>query len=300
MESLNLIESVLLQLTPERLLQDSRATGEGIRVAVVDSGIEWSVLAERARQRGREPPHVEGAIFRPHGPPLPYQGRQSSPHGTTVADIIVTLAPRVQLFSADVFAVGSGTTIETVLAALRHALDVWQVKIINLSLGIVEQRLQPPARRWQLLQMVEEAYYRDVLVVAAAHNDHPFTRSYPAAFAPPLLSVDKALFPDPLQFAYCLRDQVEFQAHGRGYLGPFATEPATSWAAAHLTGIAARLLSLKPDLKPFEVKALLYWLSRPRPSSQPGSASSFAPEPTPSEHAPAGDSARANRPEERS
>ncbi|GIW84190.1 MAG: hypothetical protein KatS3mg106_703 [Gemmataceae bacterium] len=311
MESPNLIESVLLQLTPERLLQDSRATGEGIRVAVVDSGIEWSVLAERARQRGLEPPQVEGAIFRPHGPPLPYQGRQSSPHGTTVADIIVTLAPRVQLFSADVFAVGSGTTIETVLAAFRHALDVWQVKIINLSLGIVEQRLQPPARRWQLLQMVEEAYYRDVLVVAAAHNDHPFTRSYPAAFAPPLLSVDKALFPDPLQFAYRLRDQVEFQAHGRGYLGPFATEPATSWAAAHLTGIAARLLSLKPDLKPFEVKALLYWLSRSWPSSQPGSAtahaqgpigsaSSLAEEPARSEHAPAGEPARAENSEKTS
>jgi hypothetical protein len=173
---------------------------------------------------------------------------------------------------------------------------VWQVKIINLSLGIVEQRLHPPARRWQLLQMVEEAYYRDVLVVAAAHNDHPFTRSYPAAFAPPLLSVDKALFPDPLQFAYRLRDQVEFQAHGRGYLGPFATEPATSWAAAHLTGIAARLLSLKPDLKPFEVKALLYWLSRAWPSSQPGSASSLVQEPAQSKQAPSREPVRATSP----
>jgi len=262
MESPNIIEVIRAHLTPQQLLYDSRATGEGIRVAVVDSGIEQSVLAERARQRGMEIPRVEGAIFRPQGPPLPYQGRQSSPHGTTVADIIVTLAPRVQLFSADVFAVGTGTTIETVLAALRHALDVWKVKIINLSLGIAEHRLQPATRRWQLLQMVEEAYYRDVLVVAAAHNDHPFTRSYPAAFAPPLLSVDKALFADPLQFAYRLHEQVEFQAHARGYLGAFAAEPATSWAAAHLTGIAARLLSLEPNLKPFEVKTLLYWLSR--------------------------------------
>jgi hypothetical protein len=267
MESPNLIEAIRSHLTPERLLQDRRATGEGIRVAVVDSGIEQSVLVERARQRGTEIRQVEGAIFRPQGPPLPYQGRQSSPHGTTVADIIVTLAPGVQLFSADVFAAGPGTTIETVLAALRYALDVWKVKIINLSLGIAEQRLQPVARRWQLLQIVEEAYYRDVLVVAAAHNDHPFTRSYPAAFAPPLLSVDKGLFADPLQFAYRLHEQVEFQAHGRGYLGPFAAEPATSWAAAHLTGIAARLLSLEPALKPFEVKTLLYWLSQSRPSS---------------------------------
>jgi subtilisin len=97
-------------------------------------------------------------------------------------------------------------------------------------------------------------------VVAAAHNDHPLTRSYPAAFAPPLLSVDKGLFADPLRFAYNPQGQVEFQAHGRGYLGPFAAEPATSWAAPHLTGIAARILSLRPTLKPFEIKTILYWL----------------------------------------
>ena len=53
---------------------------------------------------------------------------------------------------------------------------------------------------------------------------------------------------------------MEFQAHGKGYLGPFAREPATSWATPHLAGIAARILSLKPDLKPFEIKTVLYWL----------------------------------------
>ena len=51
-------------------------------------------------------------------------------------------------------------------------------------------------------------------------------------------------------------------AMSRGYVGPFAAEPATSWATPHLAGIAARLLSLRPGLKPFEVKTLLYWLSR--------------------------------------
>jgi subtilisin len=28
----------------------------------------------------------------------------------------------------------------------------------------------------------------------------------------------------------------------------------------HLTGIAARILSLQPGLKPFEMKTVLYWL----------------------------------------
>ena len=123
-----------------------------------------------------------------------------------------------------------------------------------------QQRLQPVQRRHQLLRAVEDGYFKDVLIVAAAHNEHPLTHSYPAVFAPPLLSVDKGAFDDPLQLAYELHERIEFRAHGRGYLGPFAQEPATSWAAPHLTGIAARLLSLRPALKPFEIKALLYWL----------------------------------------
>jgi hypothetical protein len=259
----DVFDEVFALLTPERLLRDPRATGEGVSVCVLDSGVERALVEERARRRGQEIYAIEGAVFLPDQPePLPYEGKQSTPHGTTVADIILTLAPRVRLYSADVFGPRGSCEVEVVMKALAWALDVWKCKVINLSLGVAEQRLQQLPRRVQFLKAVEEAYYRDVLIIAAAHNEHPLTRSYPAVFAPPLISVDKHLFGDPLQFAYHLRAQVEFRAHGRGYLGPFAQEPATSWAAPHLTGIAARLLSLRPGLKPFEVKTLLYWLGR--------------------------------------
>jgi subtilisin family serine protease len=261
----DLFAEIFSLVTPQRLLHDPRATGEGVAVCVVDSGVEQAVLAEKFARTGQALQPIQGALFTTDGPePLPYQGHQSSPHGTTVADIILTLAPRVQLYSADVFGPRGTCEVETVVRALHWAIDVWKCKIVNLSLGVVESRLQQPQRRQQLLRAVEEAYFRDVLLVAAAHNDHPLTRSYPAVFAPPLLSVDKHLFADPLEFAYHLREQVEFQAHARGYLGPFAEDPATSWAAPHLSGIAARLLSLRPDLKPFEIKTLLYWMSSAR------------------------------------
>lgn len=249
-------------LTPDSILRDPRATGEGVAVAVIDSGVERAVLEDKFRAAGTPIQPIEGAIFRANGDPLPYTGHQSSPHGTTVADIILTMAPNVKLYSADVFGPAGACEVETVIAALRHALDVWKVKVVNLSLGVPEHRLQQLPRRQQLQKAIEEAYFRDVLVFAAAHNEHPLTRSYPAAFAPPLISVDKGLFDDPLRFAYRLSEQVEFQAHGKGYLGPLAREPATSWATPHLAGIAARILSLKPDLKPFEIKTILYWLFR--------------------------------------
>jgi subtilisin len=252
---------MLALCTPERLLHDPRATGEGVTVCLVDSGVERKLLEEKYALQGERLYPIEGGLFSADRPePTPYNGRQSAPHGTTVADVILTLAPRVRLFSADVFGPQGTCEVETVIRALRWSIDVWKCKVVNLSLGVPEQRLQQAQRRRQLQRAVEEAYFKDVLVVAAAHNDHPLTRSYPAAFAPPLLSVDKGLFADPLQFAYNPHGQVEFQADGRGYLGPFAAEPATSWAAPHLTGIAARILSLRPNMKPFEMKTILYWL----------------------------------------
>jgi subtilisin len=268
MESPDLLDpfaELFSMVTPERFVHDPRATGEGVAVCVIDTGIDRAILEARARERGQSVVPIEGGIFSPERPePLPYDGKHSTPHGTTVADIVLTVAPRVKLYSADVFGPTGSCEVETVLRALYWALDVWKVKIINLSLGVVEQRLQQLPRRHQFLRAIEEGYFRDVLIFAAAHNDHPLTRSYPALFAPPLISVDKRLFAEPLQFAYELRHQVEFTAHGRGYLGPFAQEPATSWAAPHLAGIAARILSLRPTLKPFEMKTLLYWLYRQR------------------------------------
>jgi hypothetical protein len=259
----DVFDELFALVTPERLLRDPRATGEGVRVCVVDSGVERAALEERHRGLGREILPIQGGLFTPdRAEPLPYDGRQSAPHGTTVADIILTLAPRVQLYSADVFGPLGTCEVEVVMRALHWAMEVWRCKVINLSLGVPESRLPQVQRRYQFQRAIEEAYYKDVLIIAAAHNDHPLTRSYPAAFAPPLISVDKWTFPDPLQFAYRLREQIEFQAHGVGQLGLFANEPATSWAAPHLSGIAARILSLRPDLKPFEMKTLLYWMSR--------------------------------------
>jgi subtilisin len=254
-------DDLLALVHPDRLLRDPRATGAGVRVAVVDSGIDRSLL------QGKYPAlrPVRGAVFvADRTEPLPYEGRQSAPHGTTVADIILSIAPEAELFSADIFGPAGASEAETVVRAIYHALDAWDCRVINLSLGVTEARLQPAARRLALQRAVEEAYHRGAVVVAAAHNDHPLTRSYPASFAAPLLSVDKGLFDDPLDVRYRPRDQVEFQAHGRGALGPFAREPATSWAAPHVTGVAARLLSLRPDLRPFEVKALLSLMTRAR------------------------------------
>ena len=259
----DVFDEVFALLTPQRLLQDSRASGEGVAVAVIDTGIDRERLAQKHNRPGLAIHPIEGGIFTAASPaPLPYEGKHSSPHGTTVADIILTIAPRVRLYSADVFGPQGTSEVEAVIHALRWAMDEWRCKIINISVGVAEHRLQQWPRRQQFLHAVEEAYYRDILVFAAAHNEHPLTKSYPAQFGPPLISVDKGPFADPLEFTYALRHHIEFQAKARGYLGPFIDEPATSWATPHLAGIAARILSLRPEMKPFEMKTVLYWLGK--------------------------------------
>jgi subtilisin len=252
------LDEAFALLTPDRLLRDPNADGHGIRIAVIDTGIDETVLT--VRHPGHEPIeryslHGAGELIREDKPP-------SGPHGTTVADIILKLAPRATLLSLDVFAPNM-SDVDSVVAAIRFAIGKGRANLVNLSLGIADRVLQNVPKRQALYRAIEEAYFAGVTVIAAANNDHPFAVSYPAAFGPPLIGVDKGLFADPLAFAYELRDKIEFQAHGRGDLGPFAREPATSWAVPHLTGIAARVLSLKPDLKPFEVKSLLYRLTQP-------------------------------------
>jgi subtilisin family serine protease len=259
----DVFDEVFALLTPERLLHDPKADGEGVTVAVIDTGIDRAALEQKHNRSGRPIYPIRGGIFTAASPtPLPYEGKHSAPHGTTVADIILTVAPRVRLYSADVFGPQGTSEVETLLHAVQWVIEHEQCKMINLSLGVPEHRLQNWPRRQQLLRAMEEAYYRDILVFAAAHNEYPLTVSYPAQFGPPLLSVDKAAFADPFEFAYALRQHIEFQAKDRGYLGPFIDEPATSWATPHLAGIAARILSLRPGMKPFEMKTVLYWLSR--------------------------------------
>src|SRR5271154_7045510 len=123
----NVFDQIFALLNAERLLRDPAATGEGVTVCVIDSGIERALVEKRCRERGHEMHPIDGAVFSPEvEEPRPYDGHQSSSHGTTVADIILTLAPRVRLYSADIFGPRGSCDVELVMRALRWATDVWK------------------------------------------------------------------------------------------------------------------------------------------------------------------------------
>lgn len=241
-------------ITLDDLLRHPKADGAGVRVGVIDTGIDRATLFKQ----GKEGP-TEGAIFEAGQPkPLPYIGQQSGPHGTAVAGIILRHAPKVTLVSADVYGSSGQCDVETLIRAVQWCVDEARCHVLNLSLGITEDRLLPIQRRWQLQRVMEECYHRDVIAVAAAHNDHPHFRSFPALLGAPLIGVTKGPWHEEMKIRYQPCERVEFQATA-SCEGDFLTmTPASSWAAPHVTAIVARLLSLQPGLKPFEVKTALY------------------------------------------
>ncbi|MCF8473940.1 MAG: S8 family serine peptidase [Emcibacter sp.] len=60
-------------------------------------------------------------------------------HGTAICDIITHHAPRAQIYNAQVFSARSVTSAATVAAAIDW-LMTQDIQIINLSLGLVEDR----------------------------------------------------------------------------------------------------------------------------------------------------------------
>jgi hypothetical protein len=235
------------------LLAEDRLGGKNIRVGIIDTGIDRETI-QRRFQRSMA---IEGAVFASERLIAVYQGQQSAPHGTTVAGILLRHAPGVDLVSADVFGAQGRCEAETLIQAIRWCVEEAHCRVLNLSLGISEDRLFPIQRRWQLQRVIEDCYHRNVMIIAAAHNDHPSLRSFPAVLGAPLIGVDKGPWHDELRVRYLPNERVEFQATGSCEGDLFSSNPATSWAAPHLTAIVARLLALRPGLRPFEVKTLL-------------------------------------------
>jgi len=229
------------------------ATGKGIRVAVVDSGIE------------ADHPALEGCVEVDRGVAIGVDGtgrvvEQPGPHedsvghGTACAGIIHSLAPDARITSVKVL--GSGLSGKA--AAFIRGLG-WAVEegfdVINLSLG-------ETARDWALpfYEVCDEAYFRGCFIVTAANN--VYRPGFPSLFAS-VTSVACNLAKDPLRFHYNPDPPTEFLARGidvevawRG--GGRITGTGNSYAAPHISGIAALIRSKHPELRPFHVKTVLF------------------------------------------
>jgi subtilisin len=225
------------------------ASGEGVVVAVVDSGVERTHPAVGGRLTGSVRVELDGEdTLIVDDEPTDAVG-----HGTACAGIIHGLAPLATLLSVRVLGAdnrGKGLAFAAGLEwAIRNGAS-----IINLSLSSRSESMFAT-----LHDLADQAYFANALLICAANN--VAVASYPSLFAS-VVSVAAHDVRDPDTWFYNPRPPVEFGAYGLDVDvawkdGGRIVATGNSFAAPHIAGYAARIRAAHPTATPFEVKTIL-------------------------------------------
>lgn len=221
-------------------------TGRGVKVALIDSGIN-----AHHSHVGWVAGGVTVRLDAERGPAFEEGYRDWLGHGTAAAGIIRLRAPGVQLYAVKVFEVRLTARIETVVAALEWSIEQG-MKVVNLSLGTENQAYR------QLLEAVcQKAADRRMIIVASGEEGR---LHYPAALS---MVIGVAMDPNcpPGRVSHKEGDPVEFRACGwprrlpgvpqvRNFRGP-------SFASAHIAGLCALVAEGDPEADVHEVRRVL-------------------------------------------
>jgi subtilisin family serine protease len=259
-------------LSPEQAREAiAGGRGAGIRIAVIDSGIELTHPAMAGLRLVDDIAFElteEGVVKR-----SPAWGVDLFGHGTAVAHVIRRIAPEAQIGSFRVLDQRLGSKFQIIREAAALAVDLGY-DIINCSFG----SRADISRIEHFKPWIDTAYRRGVHVVSACDNDDFRNAEWPGHF-PTVITVNMAnTESDDLFFRWdhpvgsFSSHLVEFAARGVDLElpwknGRWSKKTGSSFAAPHAAGLLARLLSKQPGLKPPVAKALLQEIATPwRPS----------------------------------
>jgi subtilisin family serine protease len=241
-------------------------TGKGIKVAVLDSGVEAVHPALHGLTLADDLAILEaGASMKiTRG-----GGQDMFGHGTAIASIIRQMAPEAEIGSFRVLGSQLRSRTAIISEGVRQALDRGY-HILNCSFGCGRDEHVLHYKNW-----IDEAYVQGRHIVAACNNLDFLKREWPGHF-PTVITVYFSDCEKPDQFFYRPGSLVEFAARGQDIEVPWLgggqkKVTGSSFSAPHITGLLARLLSRLPDLSPLQAKALLRELATPLvlPSSSP-------------------------------
>ena len=229
------------------------STGKGVRVCILDSGIDADhpMVGE-----------IEGAVAVEVGEGEEVTVVEDSEgdlagHGTACAGIVRSIAPDCSLFSVRVLGAGFTGSGTALLGGLRWAVEQG-FDVINMSLSTTKRQFAGI-----LHELADSAYFRRTVLVASAHNMP--VESYPWRFSS-VISVGSHEEQDPMTFYYNPDPPVEFFARGVDVEvawtgGARIRCTGNSFATPHMTGLCALVLGKHPDLTPFQLKSILYLTS---------------------------------------
>ena len=228
--------------------------GEGVRVAIVDSGVE------------HDHPAIGGMVKRgvviswdSDSPDKVRTEEEHSPtdvsgHGTACAGIIHAIAPAAEIYSVRVLGKDMTGKAMQFAAGLRWSIDNG-MHVVNLSLSTSK------IEYFSLFhELADLAYFHNVVLVSAANN-FPVA-SYPSLYSS-VISVAAAEGDDPYTYYYNPSPPVEFGAPGIDVKVAWVNHGScritgNSFAAPHIAGLAARILGKHPHLTPFQIKTILF------------------------------------------
>jgi subtilisin len=229
------------------------ATGKGVKVCVLDSGIEL------------DHPAV-GAVAGATAISLDEDGNTIAEldiegdlcgHGTACAGVIRSIAPDAEIYSVRVLGAGFTGSGKVLLAGLRWAVEQ-DYDVINMSLSTTKKAFSELLR-----DIADIAYFKRTLLVASAHNMP--VESFPWRFSS-VISVGSHEEDDPLVFYANPDPPVEFFARGVNVEvawvgGGTITATGNSFATPAISAIASLVLSKHARLTPFQLKSVLYLIS---------------------------------------
>lgn len=232
-QAVEALQPLGIKLTGAKKLHNEGLTGKGVKVAVIDSGVE-------VRHEGFNGKVVQQTWFR-DGSSL-----MEDDHGTHVAGTIHMMAPEAEIYDYRVFgAKGMGVT-NAIVASIDEAIEDG-CDIINLSLG-------GPSRSFAMWRAIRKAHREGVLIVAAAGNggdDNPLTTEnmWPANFAQSM-SIAAVSKEDDLPVAYFSNSngQVDYAGIGVDVVsfrpdGEYHKMSGTSMASPHVCGFITALMT---------------------------------------------------------
>jgi subtilisin family serine protease len=227
------------------------STGRGVKVAIVDSGIEAGhpMVGEVHGAVALEwDPSAPGSIRYEDGPHDDLYG-----HGTACAAIIRAVAPDCELYSVRVLGEKLTGKGQVFAAGLRWAVQ-HGMQVLNLSLSTGAR-----AHFGRFHEAVDAAYFGRAMLVSAINN--VAGPSFPSEFAG-VFSVAATEGTDPFAFAYNPNGPVEWGAPGIDLEvawsgGSTIRATGNSFAAPQIAGIITLILSKHPGLAPFQVKTIL-------------------------------------------
>lgn len=249
-------------ITPDQAaaaMQSGR--GKGIRIAVLDSGVEWGhqdlqgiTIADDIVIEA-----TDGVLEAKPGRRTDLFG-----HGTAVASIIHEVAPEAEIGSIRVLDVRNQSQSELICYGARVAMERGY-HILNCSFGA---RLKSQILMFK--DWVDDAYLDGIHVVAACNNEDFRKPEWPGDFTSVITVNMLATTEREMIFRNPPGSLVEFAALGVGVNVPWKDglrrdATGSSFAAPRATGLLARLLSIFPGLPPLQVKCLLQEIAKGLP-----------------------------------